>query len=95
MKLHFETGFTSSDITITDNDDAPEVSIATTEVQMTETDVELDESITVTLSEASGKTVTVPYTVTAGTATTADLYSYRQEILYSHQDDSTTITDNN
>ena len=52
-------GTASSTITIEDNDDAPVASIATEEL-VTETDAELDGSITVTLSEASGKTVTVP-----------------------------------
>ena len=83
-------GFESSEITITDNDDAPEVSIATTK-SVPETDAELDDSITVTLSEASGKTVTVPYTVTAGTATTADFTLASGSLVFT-PGDTTTIT---
>ena len=64
-------GTTSSTITIEDNDEAPEVSI-TAEEPVTETDTDATDTISVNLDTASGKTVTVPYTVTAGSATTAD-----------------------
>ena len=64
-------GTASNMITIEDDDDAPMVSIAAN-APVTETDEELNETIAVTLNEASGKTVTVPFTVTPGTATSAD-----------------------
>ena len=57
--------------TIGDDDDPPTVSIAMTTSEM-ESDVDLTGTISVSLDQASGKTVTVPYIVSPDTATLND-----------------------
>ena len=61
----------SRTITITDDDDPPTVSIATT-VFINETDTNSTGMITLSLDRASGKTVNVPFTVQTGSAVAAD-----------------------
>ena len=83
-------GSTSTTISIMDNDDPPLVSIAEMS-NVTETDAEIDTTIAVTLDSASGKTVTVPYTVMTGTATSADFTLDAGEVVF-EPNTTTTIT---
>ena len=68
----------------------PEVSIANEET-ITETDAEIDGTITVTLATASGKTVTVPYTVATGTASSDDFTLVAGDVTFT-PDGTTGIT---
>ncbi len=65
-------GFASDTVTvtITDDDDPPDLSIA--DVTLGETEADQDMTFTVELSPASGKQVTVNYATTAGTAADGD-----------------------
>ena len=86
-------GTASSMITITDNDDPPMVSIAEM-IKVNETDTEIVGMIEVTLDTASGKTVTVPYTVTPGTAKAADYTFAKADVVFEPDNttNGTTIT---
>ena len=65
-----ELGTAMSVVIISDDDDEPKVSIVEAVTEF-ESDVNFDKTYTISLDHASGRLVTVPYTVT-GTATSAD-----------------------
>ena len=83
----------SSTISIKDDDNAPKVSIVATAAE-NETDSDVPSSVTVTLEPASGKTVTIPYTVSLDTADETD-YSVAElanrQLVFT-PDPNTTIT---
>ena len=74
-------GTTSITGTIANDDDAPIVSIAE-RISETETDADFSSNIVVSLDNESGKIVTVPYTVAAGSATTADFILTNGEVVF-------------
>ena len=59
----------------------PAVSIATTASE-TETDADFTGTIAVSLDRASTKTITVPYTVAIGSATSADFTLVDSEVVF-------------
>ena len=85
-------GTDSIPVTINDDDALPKVSIATGTVE-TETDADFTGTIAVTLNTASGRTVTVPYTI-SGTADENDDYTLTDtsRSLTFTPDSMTTIT---
>ena len=89
--VNVSLGTRSITVNITDDDDEPTVSIAATKFE-NETNSNLNSGIAVTLSVASGKVVTVPFTVTPGTATPADYtFATSRELVFTPSE-TTTIT---
>ena len=74
-------GTAMSTITIKDDDDPSVVSIDTDKT-VVETETDISGTIAVTLDRASSKPITVPYTVAAGSATTADFTLTAGEVMF-------------
>ena len=77
-------------LTIEDDDAEPNVSIARIS-DVNETDIDFTNMIAVTLDNASGKTVTVPYSVSSGTAGSDDYILADGTVTFT-PDTTTTIT---
>ena len=76
--------------TIADDDDAPIVSIVE-RISETETDADFSSNIVISLDNESGKTVTVPFTVATGSASTADFTLVNSEVVFT-PDPTTKLT---